>query len=69
MKIIYLIFILTLFTLFQAQYAPNSVTFTDFGMNKPHLLFHLGERKAISTNYGTGYWLNNLKYQMVEKGW
>lgn len=30
-------------------------------MNKPHLLFHLGERQTISTNYGTGYWLNNHK--------
>lgn len=28
-------------------------------MNKPHLLFHLGERKSLSVNYGLGYWMNN----------
>ncbi len=32
---------------------------SDFGMNKPHLLFHLGERKSLSVNYGLGYWMNN----------
>lgn len=31
----------------------------DFGMNKPHLLFHLGERRSVAVNYGMGYWLNN----------
>lgn len=33
-------------------------TLNDFGMNKPHLLFHLGERRSVSVNYGLGYWLN-----------
>ena len=27
-------------------------------MNKPHLLFHLGERNKVSTNFGFGYWQN-----------
>lgn len=31
---------------------------SDFGMNKPHLLFHLGERNKVSVNYGFGYWQN-----------
>ena len=59
MKILCLVLVLIL--AIEAQNSPNSVSFTDFGMNKPHLLFHLGERKTISTNYGTGYWLNNHK--------
>ena len=28
----------------------------DFGMNKPHHLFHLGDRSQISQNIGWGYW-------------
>ncbi len=31
----------------------------NFGMNKPHLLFHLGTRSPVSVNYGMGYWMNN----------
>jgi hypothetical protein len=29
-----------------------------FGMNKPHLLFHLGERSKVAVNYGFAYWQN-----------
>lgn len=29
----------------------------DFGMNKPHYLFHLGDRSSVSHNIGWGYWL------------
>lgn len=29
---------------------------SDFGMNKPHLLFHVGERSKVAVNYGFGYW-------------
>ncbi len=29
-------------------------------MNKPHLLFHLGTRRPISTNIGFGYWMNKV---------
>ena len=36
-----------------------AISLSDFGMNKPHLLFHLGERRPVSVNYGMGYWLNN----------
>jgi hypothetical protein len=25
-------------------------------MNKPHYLFHLGDRSQVSTNFGWGYW-------------
>lgn len=35
------------------------LSLSNFGMNKPHLLFHLGERSPVSVNYGFGYWLNN----------
>lgn len=31
-------------------------SFPNFGMNKPHLLFHLGDRSPISLNIGWGYW-------------
>ena len=31
---------------------------SDFGMNKAHLLFHLGERSKVAVNYGFGYWQN-----------
>lgn len=37
----------------------NQRQFLDFGMNKPHLLFHLGERHSVSVNYGMSYWLSN----------
>ena len=40
----------------------NSIkSLSDFGMNKPHLLFHLGERRSVAVNYGMGYWLNNYQ--------
>lgn len=29
-----------------------------FGMNKPHLLFHLGDRKKVASNFGFSYWQN-----------
>lgn len=35
----------------------------DFGMNKPHLLFHLGDRHHVSVNYGISYWLNHPRKQ------
>ena len=31
----------------------------DFGMNKPHLLFQLGQRKRVTTSFGFGYWQHN----------
>jgi hypothetical protein len=40
---------------------PSQMGIKSFGMNKPHLLFHLGTRDPISVNYGFGYWLNNPK--------
>ena len=46
--------------------------FTDFGMNKPHHLFHIGDRKSISNNIGWGYWVDShpprLKYQNKNDG-
>ena len=30
-------------------------------MNKPHLLFHLGERNKVAVNYGFGFWHNKPK--------
>jgi len=41
-------------TLLKQQYQGVS----DFGMNKPHLLFHVGERSKVAVNYGFGYWQN-----------
>lgn len=29
-----------------------------FGMNKPHLLFQLGERSKVAVNHGFAYWQN-----------
>jgi hypothetical protein len=44
----------------------NSLCFKNFGMNKPHYLFHLGDRRPLSLNLGWGYWSDNntmrLKY-------
>lgn len=31
---------------------------SSFGMNKPHLLFHLGERSKVAVNHGFAYWQN-----------
>ena len=39
--------------------AEATLCFRDFGLNKPHLLFHLGERRPVAVNYGTGYWLSD----------
>ncbi len=35
---------------------PVALNFNSFGMNKPHLLFHLGDRMPVSKNVGWGYW-------------
>jgi len=48
------LFILSLLTLQSYSY-----TLKNFGMNKPHTLFHLGDRHPVSVNYGIGYWLDN----------
>lgn len=46
-----------------------SLNFKNFGMNKPHFLFHLGDRRPVSNNIGWGYWSGNdplrLKYQNI----
>lgn len=31
----------------------------NFGMNKPHYIMHLGDRRPVSTNIGFGYWADN----------
>lgn len=49
-----------------------SSSMPSFGMNKPHMLFHLGDRKAISLNIGWGYWAgsgpNRLKFKNTNEG-
>jgi hypothetical protein len=35
-----------------------------FGMNKPHYLFHLGDREPLSINMGWGYWSDNNTLRM-----
>lgn len=50
---------MTLAVLLALARPANQRQFLDFGMNKPHLLFHLGERHSVSVNYGMGYWLSN----------
>lgn len=50
---------------------PGACSFADFGMNKPHLLFHLGDRMPVSKNIGWGYWTNaetlRLKYANTDQ--
>ena len=36
-----------------------------FGMNKPHMLFHLGDRQPISLNIGWGYWTMDNKMRLA----
>ena len=43
-------------TLSEDEYRPMN----DFGMNKPHLMFQVGERKKIATNFGWSYWENHV---------
>ncbi len=50
-------------TLIVAISSNSQRKFNDFGMNKPHLLFHLGERYSVAVNYGMSYWLNNAQAQ------
>lgn len=47
---------------FSLQAVPDSFETQprDFGMNKPHLIFHLGTRYPFSVNYGNGYWLKQI---------
>lgn len=33
--------------------------FKGWGMNKPHYLFHLGDRRPVSSNVGWGYWADD----------
>ena len=44
----------------------------NFGMNKPHHLFHLGNRSPVSLNIGWGYWAHasplRIKYQNKKDG-
>jgi hypothetical protein len=55
-----IIFIALLFIgLATTQNQKSDFSIKDFGMNKPHLLFHLGDRHPVSVNYGFGYWLTN----------
>lgn len=55
-----------------AQLIATAQSLPSFGMNKPHLLFHLGDRRAVSTNIGWGYWVGNgsnrLTYQNTDSG-
>lgn len=50
---------------------PVALNFSSFGMNKPHLLFHLGDRMPVSKNVGWGYWSNGdtlrLKYANTDQ--
>lgn len=39
-----------------ALFSNYALSFVNFGPNKPHLLFHLGDRSPISLNLGWGYW-------------
>lgn len=50
-RLLYLSLLLILFSLCQSYKSINS-----FGMNKPHLLFHLGERTKVAVNHGFAYW-------------
>lgn len=38
---------------------------SNFGMNKPHLLFHLGQRTPLSLNIGWGYWTQDEKIRYL----
>lgn len=57
-------------TIFICLFITPSHTFKTFGMNKPHFLFHLGDRRPISTNIGWGYWSGSqplrLKYENTD---
>lgn len=52
--LIFLAILATATAAHQEDYRPLN----SFGMNKPHLLFHLGERNKISVNHGFAYWQN-----------
>jgi hypothetical protein len=59
-RILLLTFLLIAFTTAKTPLNQNTdYNIKDFGMNKPHLLFHLGDRHPVSVNYGFGYWLAN----------
>lgn len=49
-----------------------AVSMASFGMNKPHHLFHLGDRAPISLNLGWGYWAadspNRFAYLTTDDG-
>lgn len=36
----------------------------NFGPNKPHMLFHVGDRSSISLNLGWGYWTMDENFRM-----
>jgi hypothetical protein len=42
----------------------STYCFKTFGMNKPHYLFHLGDRRPASTNIGWGYWSGSQSLRM-----
>ena len=50
----------------------SAVAIPSFGMNKPHHLFHLGDRRSVSLNLGWGYWVgdgpNRFTYQNTKDG-
>lgn len=51
---IYLITIIAILSTF-----PTANCFKNFGMNKPHHLFHIGDRRPVSLNIGWGYFADN----------
>jgi len=57
-KIIIVAALLLLASSLEANTLAEEYDLIDFGMNKPHLLFHLGDRHPVSVNYGFGYWMN-----------
>jgi hypothetical protein len=57
--IVAIIALLCLYSGFAIKNVDDTLDVKDFGMNKPHLLFHLGTRKPISLNMGYGYWRDN----------
>lgn len=55
LSILSLVLLVIVQTISSDKYCPVN----DFGMNKPHLMFQVGERKKVGTNYGWAYWENH----------